>query len=134
MYFIIGEIEFAVKISIIDDNIEKMLILENYSLDNRKLGMPLMCKGPSCKFLFENKNKEVPYHIRIYLESKGNTTSPYNIYPNELKEGRNYFWANNGGFMITENNISLYINHDYLMNYKFINDPKTTKEYLKEYF
>lgn len=133
MQFVIDDITFSVKISEIKNNIETMLILENYSLDNRKLGMPNLNKGQFCKFLFQRTSKEIPNNIRIYLESDGNTSSPYNIYPGELQEGSNYFWLNNGAFMIGKEYISLYISHDYLYNYKFTNKPQTTVEYMKEY-
>ena len=67
------------------------------------------------------------------MEKDGNISSPYNIYPGELKLGSNYFWNNNGAFYISDTIISLYINHKYLKNYAFENNNPDLRQYISKY-
>jgi hypothetical protein len=139
MRFTINGVEnFSVKLSIIymdRSNTEMCLKLNNFSLENRALLMHEINKSPGvCKFQYDYLDYKIPYIIRIYLEKDGNISSPYNIYPGQLKLGANYFWNNNGAFYISDTLISLYINHKYLEDYVFENNKLDTSQYISEYF
>lgn len=139
MRFTVNVVEnFSVKLSIMyldTPTTETDLKLNNFSLENRALLMRDFNKSPGvCKFQYDYLDYKIPYIIRIYLEKDGNISSPYNIYPGELKLGPNYFWNNNGAFYISDTVISLYINHKYLENYAFENNNPDLRQYISEYF
>ena len=138
MKFNIENIEnFSINLSVINKDPDKPVIplkMHNFSLDNRGLSLNNINKSKGlAKFMFEYNDHIIPYAIRIYLEKDGNISSPYNIYPDKLVNGVNYFWNNNGAFYISDTTISLYISHEYLKDYNFVNKNLTTKQYMSEY-
>jgi hypothetical protein len=138
MKFNIDEItNFEVELSAIyykDNLVEEKLEMENFSLDNKHYAMSKMDrKVNACKFVFQNKKPMVPFLLRIYLIKDGKRSSPYNIYPGQLKNGENYFWNNLGGFHIGDKLVSLYMLHNYIKSYDFPNSDIDTTIYLTEY-